>query len=235
MTGFIRTIFSEVSTTYETVNHIMTFGLDRVWRRRTAKIAARGGGSTWIDLCTGTGETAIYLSHYAPDDTTIFAVDFSLPMITEAAGKTKAETINFVVSDVGALPFPDNSLDLITMSFATRNINTSRNDLIDRFSEFYRILKPGGRFVTLETSQPPVPFIRWWFHLYVKLAVEAIGSRISGSRTAYAYLAKSMLRFYDAKELAGLLRRAGFENIGIKRYLFGAVAVHRGIKRDISG
>ena len=230
-TGSVQSLFSEVPSTYELVNHILTLGLDIVWRKRAARIAAMAGGGQWADMCTGTGEMAIYLSRLAPKGTRIHAIDFSPPMMAAATRKPEAEHINFVASDIKTLPFPDGSFDLITMSFATRNINLSRDILIQSFAEFHRVLKPGGRFVNLETSRPSFSPVRRCFHLYVRLFVEPIGSRISGSKTAYAYLAKTIPRFYAAEELAEIMRQAGFEEVTFQQLLFGAAAIHQAMKR----
>ncbi|MHC4074425.1 MAG: ubiquinone/menaquinone biosynthesis methyltransferase [Planctomycetota bacterium] len=222
--GFVQNVFSKVPATYELVNHILTLGLDIVWRKRTARIAAISGSGEWVDMCTGTGEMAVYLSRLAPNGTKIHAIDFSEPMMAEAAKKPEAEHINFVTSDIKALPFPDDSFNLITMSFATRNINLSKDILIKSF------LKPGGRFVNLETSRPSFSPVRKCFHLYVKLFVGPIGSRISGCRTGYAYLAKTIPRFYAAEELADIMCQAGFQKITFQHLMFGVAAIHQGMK-----
>jgi demethylmenaquinone methyltransferase/2-methoxy-6-polyprenyl-1,4-benzoquinol methylase len=228
--NFIHKIFSEVPRTYELVNHILTFGLDIIWRRRAAAVAAEGGGERWIDMCTGTGETAIYLQRLAPAGTLVCGLDFSLPMLTEAGKKSAAGNIHFVASDVKMLPFADESFDLVTISFATRNINLSRDILVQSFSEFHRILKPGGRFVNLETSRPSSAPLRKGLQVYVKLIVKSIGSRISGSKPAYTYLAGTIPRFYSPEELAGIMRLAGFVDVSFRRQLFGVAAIHHGMK-----
>ncbi|MHC4168946.1 MAG: class I SAM-dependent methyltransferase, partial [Planctomycetota bacterium] len=138
--------------------------------------------------------------------------------------------IEFIASDIKDLPFDDATLDLITMSFATRNINLSRDILVRSFAKYYRTLKPGGRFVNVETSQPSSRLVRKCFHAYIRLFVRAIGSRMSGSRAAYAYLAGTIPRFYSAEELADIMRQAGFEKVTFRRYLFGAVAIHQACK-----
>jgi demethylmenaquinone methyltransferase/2-methoxy-6-polyprenyl-1,4-benzoquinol methylase len=229
-TRSVQKIFAEVPATYELVNHVLTLGLDVIWRRRAARLAATTTAGTWADMCTGTGETAAYLSRLAPEGTTIYGVDFSEPMLAEARKKPEAEHIEFIASDIKDLPFDDATLDLITMSFATRNINLSRDILIRSFAEYYRTLKPGGRFVNVETSQPSMRLVRKCFHAYIRLLVRAIGSRMSGSRAAYAYLAGTIPRFYSAEELADIMRQAGFEKVTFRRYLFGAVAIHQACK-----
>jgi len=226
----IQRMFSKVPATYELVNHVLTLGLDIVWRRRAAKIAAKVGGGQWADMCTGTGEMAANLSRLAPDGTTIYGIDFSEPMLEQAKKKTEAARIKFVVSDIKQLPFSDESFDLITMSFATRNINLSKDILIRSFSEYYRVLKPGGRFINLETSRPSFWPVRKCFHLYIKLFVKLIGTHISGARDAYTYLATTIPRFYSAQELADILRQAGFDEVTFQQCLFGAAAIHQAMK-----
>jgi len=226
----VQSMFAEVPATYEFVNHILTLGLDVLWRRRAARIAAKAGGTQWVDMCTGTGETAVYLSRLAPQGTKIYGIDFSDAMMEKARTKPQAAGISFVQADIKALPFDDASFDLITMSFATRNINLSKNILVRSFAEYYRVLKPGGRFVNLETSRPPSALVRKCFDLYVKLFVERLGRRISGARTAYAYLAGTIPRFYGAEDLAAIMREAGFERVTFQRLMFGAAAVHQAVK-----
>jgi len=226
----IRKIFSEVPQTYELVNHILTFGLDICWRRSAAKLAAQGDGEMWIDICCGTGEMAFYLRSLAPEKTRVFAADFSLPMIRRALEKKDACKINFIHSDIDSLPFPDNAFDLVTISFAIRNINLNREKFLQSLREIQRVLKPGGRFVSLETSQPNSMLIRKLFHLYVRLTVKPIGYIISGSKPAYTYLSQTIPRFYPAEEFAEIIRQAGFAEVTFKRMLFGVTAIHKAVK-----
>jgi demethylmenaquinone methyltransferase/2-methoxy-6-polyprenyl-1,4-benzoquinol methylase len=231
MSKGIQTIFSEVPKTYELVNHTLTLGMDILWRKRAVRIAASLGGSRWIDVCSGTGETANYLSRAASNGTSVFATDFSMPMLSYALKKPEASNITFCLSDIKQLPFGDNSFDLVTISFATRNINVSREILVQSFSEFYRVLRPRGCFINLETSQPASPLVRKLFHGYVKLLVKPVGQALSGSRAGYTYLSKTIPRFYPAEELADILRTAGFDEVRYQRLLFGAAAIHQSFKR----
>lgn len=229
--NFIRQTFSSgVSETYELVNHILTWGQAALWRRRAVKMADQSGGTRWVDMCTGTGDMAVCLRRMASADTEILAVDFSTPMMAKARAKPEAVNIDFVVSDVYDLCFPDGSFDLVTISFATRNINRNRKLLVHAFSEFYRVLKPGGWFINLETSQPSSRLIRNLFHLYVRIFVKPVGRLISGSPSAYAYLAHTITRFYPPGELAAIMASAGFEDVTHKKLFFGVAAIHRGIK-----
>jgi len=218
--------FSQAARTYDLVNHVLTFGLDILWRRRAARLAAAGGGRRWLDICSGTGDMAVALKRLAREDADLYAVDLTPAMLARMAAKPGAAGIALTVADVRALPFPDETFDLVTISFATRNVNLDRETLVEVFREVRRVLKPTGRFVSVETSQPRSPLIRWLFHRYIGLFVRPVGQLISGSKAAYAYLAYTIPRFYTADELGALLQEAGFERVNITPMLFGIAAVH---------
>jgi demethylmenaquinone methyltransferase/2-methoxy-6-polyprenyl-1,4-benzoquinol methylase len=173
---------------------------------------------------------AVYLSRLAKGNTMILAADFSIPMIQKAILKPEAQRITFVLADAKALPFREKTFDLLTISFATRNLNLSRDVLLSCFRGFYDVLRPAGRFVNLETSQPSSPLIRRLFHLFVRLTVRPLGYRISGSRSGYAYLSYTIPRFYGAQELAAIIRKAGFSRVWFHRLMLGAVAIHKAVK-----
>lgn len=230
MSKGIQQIFLKIPRTYEMINHLLTFGLDVIWRRKAALEAIAGKGSQWIDMCTGTGEMAANLRQLAQKNTMLVSTDFSLPMIRKNFEKTESNHIDFILADVKFLPFRDMTFDLATISFATRNINISRDILIRCLHEFYRILKSGGRFINLETSQPSSNFLRRLFHLYAKFFVRSFGQFISGSRSGYAYLSHTIPRFYNADELADIVRQAGFVKVTFTRMLKGIAAIHKAVK-----
>lgn len=233
MSQSIEKIFSEVAVSYEKVNHLLTFNLDRRWRRRAAGVAAEQGGKLWLDACSGTGEMAQSLAALAPVATKIFAVDFNHAMIAQGLKRAPPSKIAFLISDVQALPFPDKSFELVTISFATRNINLNRHALLNQFKEFHRILKPGGCFVNLETSQPHSRIIKKIFHLYVRTFIPMTGTLISSSKAGYRYLASTICRFYRPEELSQILYQAGFSSVSHQSLLLGAVAIHRAQKSNI--
>ena len=167
------------------------------------------------------------LSKRAKDNTTLIAADFSLPMLNIARQKPEAAKIKFVLTDARNLPFANNSIDLITISFATRNLNTNREILVNTFAEFKRVLKPSGRFINLETSQPPNRIFRKLMHLFVGISVRRIGAALSGSKPGYVYLAHTIPRFYTADELSQILNESGFSKVTYKRLFFGFMAIHK--------
>lgn len=226
----VHKIFSKVPKTYDVANNILTMGLDIFWRKKAAKQAAKAGGTHWIDVCSGTGEMAVCLSRLAKKETTVVAQDFCQPMLQKAMLKPEAKNIVFSISDASKLDFPDNTFDLLTISFATRNINANPYILKQFFREFHRVLKPGGRFVNLETSQPQSKIVRKLFHLYASHLIAPFGLLISGSKAAYKYLSHTIPCFFSAKELSDVLYEAGFSKVDFSYLTFGLCAIHTSIK-----
>jgi len=118
----IQKIFSEAAETYELVNHILTLGFDILWRKKAAREAVRAKGFLWLDVCSGTGEMALYLSRLADEKVKIVSADFCHPMIAKAREKRNIQNLSFVLAESGQLPFADRTFNLVTISFATRNI-----------------------------------------------------------------------------------------------------------------
>jgi len=231
VTNTLRDLFAGLAPSYERVNHVLTLGIDVRWRKAAARTAVRAGGTLWLDVCSGTGEMARELRQRARPETRIVALDFCRPMLEESVARAVRERPSeFVLADAKTLPFAGGTFDLITISFATRNINLSPKVLTETFGEFRRILKPGGRFVNLETSQPRLRPVRFFFRAYVRTFVLPIGRRLSGSNAGYAYLSRSITEFYPAEKLASILKEAGFAHVRFRRFLFGASALHVAVK-----
>lgn len=220
----IRKIFSEIHQKYEIVNHILTFGLDIYWRRKSARLATKKDGKLFLDICTGTGEMAWNIKKFGRNNCKVIALDFCYSMLERA--KSKRNSMLFIAGDVANLPFPDEIFDIVTISFATRNLNFKKDNLIKCLIEIKRVLKKGGRFFNLETTQPEIKFGKMLFHAYVKIFVKPLGSFISGSEPAYKYLSWTIPKFYDAEELKKILKEAGFSRVFYKKFFPGVVALH---------
>jgi len=233
----IQYFYSQISGSYELSNSLLTLDLDSYWRKKTVKMAVKRSPQAGrvLDMCSGTGQTAASLRRCLPanSDTRIIAADFSPHMLKIAKDRTIKRGLNnicFALTDAINLPFADNMFDVITITFATRNLAAAPGHLLKSFREFYRVLKPGGWFLNLETSQPPVKFIKKLFHLYVKLTVVPVGRGISGSKGSYVYLSNSIRSFYSANELAEILYEAGFETVTWENLSFGVAALHQARK-----
>ncbi len=218
-------MFSAVPRRYDLVNRAMTWGLDRHWRRIAAETCLAENPARLLDLACGTGDMAIALAS-GHGTGAVTAIDFSPPMLTVARQKLGSEASGLVCGEASALPFPKGSFDCVATSFAFRNLTWRNPGAADYLAEIRRVLRPGGRFVIVETSQPGNRLVRRLFYAYLRWFVRPVGSLLSGNPGAYRYLAESATRFYTPEELAELLADAGFCQTRSRRLLLGAVAVH---------
>ena len=225
VSGSIQKMYTQIDQGYELVNHLFSFYLDVWWRRRAIQIAQEGGGAKWLDLCTGTGETAIALKERAPEGTLIVGADFSQSMLSVASSKPGADGVRWTLADASKLPFEDGTFDLVTISFATRNLKAAK-PLPSFFSEIRRVLAPGGRFVHLETSRPPNSVINFFFRQYVRASVVPLGTIVTGAAGPYRFLTSSVLEFHGAEELSGIMRESGFSRVEHHPIMLGGVAIH---------
>lgn len=227
-------MFTAVPPRYDIVNRIITLGLDSRWRRLAAEACLDNNPKTILDLGCGTGDLTINIARAAGKDTEITGIDYSQPMLEKARQKaTKAgvaKLVRFTQGDATALPFPDVYFDCVGISFAFRNL-TYKNPLAQaHLAEVKRVLKPGGRYVIVESSQPKNPLIRTFFQLYVRGFVAPVGILVSRNPGAYRYLTESITRFYSPSEVRDMLKAAGFRDISYRPLLFGATGIHVTIK-----
>jgi demethylmenaquinone methyltransferase/2-methoxy-6-polyprenyl-1,4-benzoquinol methylase len=227
-------MFTVVPPRYDLVNRIITLGLDKRWRRIAAETCLENNPETVLDLGCGTGDLTINIARLAGKNTEIIGLDYSQPMLEIAQQKaTKVgvvKSVRFTQSDAAALPFPDAYFDCVGNSFAFRNL-TYKNPLAQaHLAEVKRVLKPGGRYVIAESSQPENPVIRAMFRLYVRIFVAPVGIIISGNPGAYRYLTESITRFYTPPEVRDILKAAGFRNISYRPLLLGATGIHVAFK-----
>lgn len=221
----VQKMFAAIPATYELSNLVLTFGLDQLWRRKAAQLAARQAGRLVLDICCGTGDMTRLLRLRCGRNTFIVGCDFSLPMVRLAQQSLQGQRVGFVVADVDALPFRKSTFGVATISFGLRNLNLNEETLRERFAKIGRCLEPNGSFVCVETSQPKNLFLRRLFHLYVRLAIGPLGALISGNRPAYKYLASTIPRFYPLKKLRTILREAGFATVSGKLMFPGIAAM----------
>ncbi|MFP4605232.1 MAG: ubiquinone/menaquinone biosynthesis methyltransferase [Bacteroidales bacterium] len=223
----LQKMFNQVPSSYDFLNRLLTFRLDEFWRRKAVKVISGENPARIMDLGTGTGDLAIRLAKKLPG-AKISGYDFSLSMLEYAREKAKKKSlhnVNFIEGDAAKMPFDDNYFDVTGVSFAFRNI-TFKNPNTDLYlSEIFRTLRPGGKLVIVESSQPQNKWIRFFFHLYLQYVVSAIGGRLSPSKGAYHYLAYSAKNFYTRPELTEILEKHGFKNTIHKPMLLGAAAI----------
>ena len=220
-------VFTRIPDRYDLINHVITLGMDSGWRRQAALACLQERPGRILDICCGTGDLAITIAQLAPYTPEITGADYSQPMLEIATAKAIAsgKNIRFINADVALLPFDDSYFDCIGISFAFRNL-TYKNPMTQSYlNEILRVLKPGGRFVIVESSQPKSPFIRFLDHLYLRLWVFTSGYILSGNKGAYRYLAESARHFYSTEEMQDFLLKAGFKQAAAKSLFFGAAAI----------
>lgn len=228
--AYVRGMFGRVAGRYDLLNHLLSFQVDRYWRRRTvARVEhiLRRDGTRAMDLCCGTGDLLLALEAKAHGSAVMLGGDFCHPMLVEAGRKAakRGAATPLVECDGLSLPFPDNSLDLITVAFGFRNFANYRAGL----KELNRVLKPGGMLAILEFSTPPNALFRALYGFYSRRVLPAIGGLISGDGEAYRYLPESVRKFPGAEVLAAEMEGAGFTRVRFERMTFGVVALHTGL------
>jgi demethylmenaquinone methyltransferase/2-methoxy-6-polyprenyl-1,4-benzoquinol methylase len=227
-------MFTAVPPRYDLVNGIITLGQDRRWRRLAALTCLAEKPRRVLDLGCGTGDLTVNLARLAQKNVEIVGLDYSLPMLERAINKAVragvSDRVEFIQGDASRLPFLDGYFDTAGISFAFRNL-TYKNPLSTiHLGEVRRILRAGGRYVIVESSQPETRIVRALFHLYLRAFVKPAGILVSGNRGAYSYLAESAARFYTPREVREMLLAAGFRSITYRPLLFGAVGIYIAVK-----
>ncbi|MBN1376460.1 MAG: bifunctional demethylmenaquinone methyltransferase/2-methoxy-6-polyprenyl-1,4-benzoquinol methylase UbiE [Dehalococcoidia bacterium] len=230
----LHRMFEEIPKNYDLINHVITLGMDTGWRKRAAQTCLSTLPGRILDICCGTGDLSITLSQLADYRPEITGVDFSRLMLDEAEKKaplkSPGSSIRFIEADISNLPFPDNHFDCVCISFAFRNLTYRNPRTPEYLKEVLRVLKPGGRFVIVESAQPESSFIRFFFRLYLRCWVFPAGYLISGNKGAYKYLASSAENFYSPEEIVEFLAGAGFIQASARRLFFGASAIYTALK-----
>jgi len=225
----VHGIFDAIAPSYDLLNHLMSWGLDRRWWSRSAKrfgeLLARPEAKV-LDLCCGTGDMTAALLRLRPaDGEPVTGLDFSAEMLGRARVKYTEANAEWVEGDAMHLAYPDASFDLVTAAFGFRNLSNYAAGL----AEICRVLKPGGQIGILECNQPD-GLSGAFYNLYLHHGLPLIGGLISGERAAYAYLPASIARFPRPKQMLAMMAEAGFVQSAWDGYLFRAAGLYRGTK-----
>jgi demethylmenaquinone methyltransferase/2-methoxy-6-polyprenyl-1,4-benzoquinol methylase len=223
-------MFGAIAPVYDTLNHLLSFNVDRYWRWRTTRIAPPKGTAPILDVCTGTGDLALAYQK-AARSAPIFGSDFCGDMLVLANRKTrpqrKTEQIKFIQADTQQLPFPDNYFQIVCVGFGLRNVtNTDRG-----LAEMTRVARPGGKVVVLEFSKPRNSLFNRFYQWYFQYVLPLIGQTISRSREqAYQYLPSSVQEFPDGEALLDRFRQQGLINCKWHPLTFGIASIYVGEK-----
>lgn len=222
----VEQMFDTISQEYDQLNRVISFGADLSWRKKVVRYVANHGGQRLLDIATGTGDLAIAFAQKTKAKE-IVGLDLSQGMLNRALikiqGKSYAERLRFVKGDSEALPFEQDYFDAITVSFGVRNFEHLELGL----SEIYRVLKPGGLLVILETSVPDKFPFKQGYHLYSKRIMPTIGRWFSKDKSAYRYLSDSAAAFPYGKTFNNILSKIGFIVQRHKPQTFGVATIYR--------
>ena len=220
-------MFDAIAPDYDRLNHIMSFGIDKLWRRRAVRTIADSQKPLRIlDVASGTGDFAIAIAKKVHPESEIIGIDLSEKMLEVGRRKVPA-MITLQQGDVEALAFPDDHFDRVSVAFGIRNFEHLEQGL----SEMHRVLRPGGKMVILELSYPDNPFLLWCYKHYTLHILPFIGGLISGDRKAYTYLPHSILAFPKADIIVPMLENIGFGQVRVRRFTFGTCVMYVGEKK----
>jgi ubiquinone/menaquinone biosynthesis methyltransferase len=215
-----RGMFERIAPTYDVLNRVMSWGVDRRWRVRALAELAGAPDGPIVDLCAGTMDFSAMIARAYPR-ADVIAVDFSPAMLD--AGRFKAPRAEVVVADAAALPFADGTIAAVVCGFGMRNLA----DPMAGACEVRRVLRPGGVFVTLELFRPTRLATRAFHKAYARLVLPAIGGWLSGDRAAYSYLARSMAGFLTRAEYERGLAASGFAPVRARDLTLGVASIVR--------
>jgi demethylmenaquinone methyltransferase/2-methoxy-6-polyprenyl-1,4-benzoquinol methylase len=226
--GQVNRMFDRVAGNYDALNSVMTAGLHHRWRQRAAELAELSLGDSALDVCCGTGDLTLELAGRVAPAGHVVGCDFSEPMLDlareKASGRASAG-VRFEWADALQLPYDADRFDAVTVGFGARNLA----DLDRGLSEMARVLKPGGRAVILEITQPTRPPLSIFYSLWFDRVVPLLGS-FSSDPEAYSYLPESVRSFPAPRALAEKMDRAGFGRIRYTVLAGGIIAVHSAVK-----
>lgn len=225
----VRQMFDNIAHRYDLLNRLLSFGIDRRWRRFAVSQLSVPAGGRVLDIATGTCDVALEVAENTDPSVIIIGEDFTQGMLVQGQAKLRdsrhGERILLVNAPCEEIPHPDNSFDAITIAFGIRNV-------VDRpagLREMYRVLKPGGRAVILEFSNPRSELFRKIYYFYFQKLLPTIGGLIS-ERSAYQYLPDSVLEFPSQEEFSQMMGEAGFQRLQHCDLTFGISTVYVGDK-----
>ena len=223
-------MFDDIAPSYDRLNHLMSLGIDKIWRRKALKEIVDGTQQQILDVACGTGDSTIAIAQAAAPGSRITGIDISTgmmePLMRKAAHEGVHDRIKLLVADALAMPFENDTFNRVTCAFGIRNFENKEKGL----EEFRRVLKPGGRAVILELGIPEKPFIRKIYDIYFLHILPFIGGIVSGNKAAYRYLPASVHAFPKPNAFCTMMEDAGFKAVRHRSLTFGLCRLFIGEK-----
>lgn len=226
----VHHVFEKIYKNYDSMNSIISFKRHKAWRKDVMKRMKVKKGSVALDLCCGTGDWSIALARAVKKKGKVIGLDFSKNMLSIAEKKKeelKIDQLELIHGNAMDLPFEDNTFDYVTIGFGLRNVP----DYLTVLKEMHRVVKPGGKVVCLETSQPTVIGFKQLYFFYFRFIMPLFGRLFAKSYDEYAWLNESTRNFPNKKELKKMFFEAGFSRVQVKSYTGGVAAMHMGTKK----
>ncbi|WP_103105250.1 demethylmenaquinone methyltransferase [Brevibacillus reuszeri] len=228
---YVHSVFESIAEEYDKMNNVISFGSHVAWRNYTMKQMNIQPGHTALDVACGTGDWTIALAQAVGEEGRVVGLDFSQNMLDVGAYKVAnagvGNRIKLVNADAMNLPYEDNSFDFATIGFALRNVPDVQRVL----DEMARVVKPGGKVVSLEVSKPPFIPYRKLFYLYFYKILPLVAKWTVNKYEEYAWLPQSLTNFPDSRELAHMFQKAGLDPVQVKLFMGGVSALHIGTKQ----
>lgn len=229
----IRNLFNSIAGDYDKLNHILSLGVDKTWRKRAIKYIVEDRPQQILDIACGTGDFSLEIARKSCPETKITGLDLSEGMLEVMDRKVAAAGLQQrIVTCQGnseQMDFDDASFDRVTIAFGIRNFEHRKTAL----KEILRVLKPGGALVILELSVPSNPVFRWFYELYFTKILPLIGGAVSGDKAAYSYLPASVIKFPGKQEWMATMRDCGYNDVMHKAYTFGICRLYVGRKAAV--
>jgi len=227
----VRRMFGEIARRYDLLNHLLSLGIDRSWRRRTVRLVPPADEGPILDVCTGTGDLALAYWRASGSRTRIVGTDFCHPMLAIGNRKCRrakaSDRISLLAADTRQLPFPDDTFQIVCVAFGLRNVS----DTDEGLREMVRVCRPGGRVAVIEFSMPTAWPLRPLYRFYFRRVLPRIGQALARNRqAAYNYLPASVGEFPQAEALQQRMQAAGLSRVRFDRFTFGIATLYVGEK-----
>ncbi len=226
----VRSMFNDIAPKYDLLNHVLSMGVDRLWRKKVKRKISEVSPKRILDIATGTGDLAIELVKLNPDE--IIGADIAEDMLEVAKKKVKNKGLNNIIKleqgDAENLRFETGYFDAVTVAFGVRNYE----NLLKGLKEMNRVLRPNGMVAILEFSKPAAFPVKNMYNFYFKHILPRIGQKVSKNDEAYTYLPESVQQFPEGRDFMLLMKKAGYKQVAQKRLTFGIATLYSGKKKE---